>query len=764
MSMLLPGAARIVHRIPLGLLLCVLAPAAVAGDTPPGGAEIYQRLCVRCHGAQGQGVPGLCDRPLQGAYELADLIQIVDESMPEDDPDQCRGADAESVARYIFETFYASSVQDSARPARIELARLTVRQYQQAVADLVATFLGESARSDERGLRARYYNAPHFARDKLVLERVEPLLEQDFGQASPVPDSIDPAEFAAQWQGAVWADETGDYEFTVRTPNGARLFVNDLREPLLDAWVVSGDVTQHTVTVRLLGGRAYPLRVEFAKTKPQTHASMTLQWQRPRHAPEVIPERCLLPHSGSPTLVVTTPFPPDDRSTGYERGTSVSREWDQAQTLAAVEVANFVVPRLARLADVGDDGDARRERMVDFCQRFAERAFRRPLTDEQRDFFVNRHFADQYASEEAAVKRVVLLVLLSPRFLYVDAAHPALDDYDVASRLSFGLWDSLPDAALLDAAARGELRTPEQVAQHARRMLDNDRTRAKLRAFLQAWLNIEHVDQLAKDRELFGEFDDALVGSLRDSLDLFLTDVIWHGDGDFRQLLRADYGYVDNRIAAYYGLPQDDATEFRRVSLPRDQYAGILTHPYLMARLAYHKSSSPIHRGVFVVRSLLGRFLKPPPIAVAPADEALDPQLTTRERVARQTSEPTCQTCHGLINALGFAFEHYDAVGKYRLLEKDQPVNAAGSYTDLQGSQVEFRGARELAEFLAASPETHRCFVRQLFHYVVKQPVTAYEPQALDELQELFLRSNCNIRELLVAIVQRSALQTGGAL
>ena len=133
------------------------------------------------------------------------------------------------------------------------------------------------------------------------------------------------------------------------------------------------------------------------------------------------------------------------------------------------------------------------------------------------------------------------------------------------------------------------------------------------------------------------------------------------------------------------------ADEFQQVTTDPGRFAGILTHPYLMARFAYHKSSSPIHRGVFVVRSLLGRFLKPPPIAVAPADEGMNPNLTTRQRVAQQTNEPTCQTCHGMINALGFTFEHYDAVGKFRSAEKDQPIDASGHYQDLEGQQVEFR-------------------------------------------------------------------------
>ena len=143
--------------------------------------------------------------------------------------------------------------------------------------------------------------------------------------------------------------------------------------------------------------------------------------------------------------MVKHPFPPDDSSVGYARGTTVSREWDQAQTFAAMEIASDVAKNLGRLADFKEDSPDRTERIQKFCHRFAERAFRRPLTEEQKQSIVEQYFAGE-AAPDAAAKRVVLLVLMSPRFLYLDA-DAQQDDYSVASRLSFGLWDSLPDTA-----------------------------------------------------------------------------------------------------------------------------------------------------------------------------------------------------------------------------------------------------------------------------------------------------------------------------
>src|SRR5262249_46231184 len=163
-----------------------------------------------------------------------------------------------------------------------------------------------------------------------------------------------------------------------------------------------------------------------------------------------------------------------------------------------------------------------------------ERAFRRPLTDEQKQFYIQRQF-DATGDVETAVKRVVLLVLKSPRFLYREIAQGPPDGYDVAARLSFGLWDSPPDAALLDAAAAGHLSTHGQVARQAERMLADPRARTKLRDFLLTWLKVDHFPDIAKNPQRFPGFDPRVVSDLRTSLELFLDEVVWDERSDFRQ-------------------------------------------------------------------------------------------------------------------------------------------------------------------------------------------------------------------------------------
>jgi hypothetical protein len=189
---------------------------------------------------------------------------------------------------------------------------------------------------------------------------------------------------------------------------------------------------------------------------------------------------------------------------------------------------------------------------------------------------------------------------------------------------------------------------------------------------------------------------------------------------------------------------------FQKVTLDPKKHAGLLTHPLLMAGFSYTSVTSPIHRGVFLARALLGRRLKPPPDAVTPIPPELHPSLSTRERILLQTKGADCQSCHAMINPLGFALENFDAVGRFREVEKEKPIDAQGSYWTLGGEEIKFDGARELGEFLAKSQETHEAFVEHLFHYLVNQPILAHGLDLPRVLQERFDKDGFNIRKLLI--------------
>jgi hypothetical protein len=721
----------------------------------------------------GEGTDENYPHALQGSRTVEQLARLIARTMPKDAPKKLSPEDAGKVAGYVYTTFYSREARERNKPPRIELSRLTVRQYRNAVTDLIGTFRGPLRWGDQRGLRGEYFNSRGFRRGQAVLDRVDPAVRFDFGTEGPEPKKFDANQFSIRWQGSVLAPETGEYDFIVRTDHAARLWVNDSKRPLIDAWVKSGNDTEHRASIFLLGGRAYPVRVEFSKAKqgvddtkknkppPAVPAAIALEWKVPGRAAEVIPARNLSPEPGPEVFVLTTPFPPDDRSLGWERGTSVSREWEQAETDAAVEVAGYVAADLAELSGASDGGADRPRRLRDFARRFAETAFRRPLTDEQKGYFVDRQF-ERAPDPDMAVKRVVLLVLTSPHFLYREI-NGGRDAYDVASRLSFGLWDSLPDKELLEAAAAGRLGTRDQVAGQAERMLGDLRAHTKVRDFLLQYLKVDQAPDLTKDPKRFPGFDRAVVSDLRTSLDLFLEDVVWGPSSDYRQLLLADSLYLNGRLAKFYGADLPDDATFRKVHLDAGERTGVLTHPYLLAAFAYTETSSPIHRGVFLARNVLGLSLRPPPAAFAPLPPSLHPDLTTRERVALQTRPESCQTCHGMINPLGFTLERFDAVGRLRDEENGHPVDATGMYQTRTGEVVKFAGVRDLATFLAGSEEVHEAFVERLFHSLVKQPVRAFGPRTLAELRDSFERNEFNIRKLMVEMVAVSALKSADA-
>jgi hypothetical protein len=762
------------------------------------GEKIYQRQCASCHGAKGEGTTESYPHPLVGERSVGELTEYISKSMPEDDPETCVGEDAAAVSKYIFDTFYSPTAQARNKPARVELSRLTVRQYRNAVADLIGSFRGASRIEQTHGLRGEYFRSRRAGGRDRAFERIDPVVAFDFKDKSPDDEKMEPHEFSIRWEGAITAPDTGDYDFIVRTNQATRLWINDLKQPLIDRYVQSGKETEHRESIFLLAGRTYALRLEFSKAKqgvddqkakerPPAPAFISLEWVRPHRVAEVVPARCLSTSRPSETFVVTTKFPPDDRSVGWEKGTSISKEWDQATTNAAIEVATFVASRFEEFAGTRRDASDRDAKLKEFCRRFVERAFRRPLTDEQRVFFVDQHFGEG-VDPEASVKRVILLALKSPRFLFRELggnqqAAPAsglpgndtehslprgasFDSFDVASRVSFAMYDSLPDQPLLDAAAKGELRTREQVVQHATRLLADPRTRTKLREFLLTWLKIDHVPDVTKDAEQFPEFNATLANDLRTSLELSLDDVIHSEQADFRQLLLDDSIYLNGRLAKFYGVKLSgdealsDESPFQKIELEPEQRAGILSHPYLMAGFAYTASSSPIHRGIFIARSVLGRSLRPPPEAVAPLAPHLRPDLTTRERVALQTKPEACQTCHAMINPLGFTLEHFDAVGRFRKQENGKAVDATGTYRTRKGELVKFDGVNELATFLADSPETHSAFVEQLFHFLVQQPIRAYGNNTREHLRASFVRDHFNIHRLMVEITATAALTT----
>ncbi|MEO2013544.1 MAG: DUF1592 domain-containing protein [Fuerstiella sp.] len=738
------------------VIACVPSSPVTADDVAKQrGAKIFASQCATCHGKTGEGTADNYPKRLFGDRPTIDLAEIIAATMPEGESEKCTGDDAAAVAEWMQTAFYSPEAQARINPPRTKLSRLTVSQYRNCVADLVESFTSSSQPDDRHGLTARYYKSRRFKDQDKVIERLDPVINFDFGDGTPDKEKIPKAEeFSIRWEGSVVVNETGWYDFALKTENGGRLFVNDPNTALIDAWVKSGYDTEYRDSLFLLAGRIYPLRLEWFTFKEKT-ASVRLWWKPPHGIDQPIPARNLSPQNSTQVLVVDTPFPPDDRSDGYLRGTTVSKEWDEATTFAAVDTVDRLWPMLRRIVP-GKKSEERDERLNKFCATFANRAFRRPLSAHEQNVYVDSQFESADTTEDA-VRRSVLAVLKSPRFLYREISGEN-DLFTKASRLSFALVDSLPDRDLLRAAEKGGLDNDKGLRDQARRLVNSYRGQIQLHRFLRVWLNLERLKDIGKDAQVFPDFRPEFAADLRASLELLLDEAVSSDDGGFQTLLTSDETWVNDRMAAFYNIDRLAGTEaFRKVTFEPELRAGIVSHPFLLSGLAYQKTSSPIHRGVFLSRGILGRALKPPPDSVSPVAPELAPDLTTRERVGRQTSPAMCAGCHKMINSLGFALEEFDAVGRYRETEKDKQINVSGSYRLRTGETVEFNGANELADFLLQSQETYRSFARQLFHHMVQQPILAYGPQSIDELAQFFAEHQLNMKHLMVEIACRAA-------
>lgn len=755
-------------------LWAACAPGAAAQEqtqSPHAGEKIYRDMCASCHGEKGEGVADKHDEPIYGEKSLEALSRYIDKSMPEDEEEKLDAAGSAQVAEYIYNAFYSPTARARLHPEQRAAARLTNRQFQESVADLIGSLEDQKPRGEAGGLYAEYFQSDGMNKKaRKALERVDRALSFDFGEGGPV-EGVAADQFSISWDGSLLPGTTGWHDFRVKTPNGARLYVNsDMRrgegnhrddsgksgvEATIDAWVSSGtEVREITARVFLLGGRAYPFRFDYFKYKDKK-GSVILEWRQPGEEWEVVSAPWLSPEPARVVPTVTADFPADDGSAGFERGVAVTKDWHEATTKAALEASAAVVSRLERLSRVDEKSPERPQKVKEMIATLAERAFRRPLTDELRQLYVERPFAGGVAVE-IAVKRAVLQILKSPRFLYPETgAQP--DDFTVAARLALALWDSLPDQPLLDAAKRGELKTRDQIRAHAERMLADVRARSKADGFFRGWLAMDESDHLDKDTAAYPGYNAHLVMDMRRSLQLFVERVVWSDASDYRELLQADYLMLNPRLAKHLGAPVPEKDEFVEVKFDPAQRAGIFTHPLLLTTLSYHKSTSPIHRGVFLTRNILGRFLKPPPMAIEFMDDRFDPTLTMREKVTELTGKQACMGCHATINPLGFSLENYDATGRWRDTDNNKPVNPVSDYVTTDGDTVQLKGPRDLATHAAQNREARRGFVRQLFQFMVKQSPNMYSPETLETLENGFSAANCSVKKLLAEIAVTAA-------
>jgi hypothetical protein len=393
------------------------------------------------------------------------------------------------------------------------------------------------------------------------------------------------------------------------------------------------------------------------------------------------------------------------------------------------------------------------------------RAFRRPMTAAEIDRY-ETYFEEQRTLHnfDVAVRLVVQSLLLSPQFLYRLELTPAqpgdqrvrLDGYEMASRLSYLLWGSMPDEALFAAAAADELATPAQREAQARRMLADPRARAMVVDFHRQWLGFDGLEQLNKDPGRYPQWTATLRASMREETERFIESVVFEGDGSLRTLLTRPRTWVDANLAELYGLELSPA-DWTEVDLDPAQRAGILTQASFLASRAHARHPSPVLRGVFTFDRLLCQPLPPPPPGVNTTPPTDGPEPTTNRERYVDHEAPGCIECHAKIDGIGFGFEHYDAIGAFRELDDGTAVDATGELvdTDVDGP---FDGAIELSQRLAGSETVRRCYVTQWFRAGFGRGEVEGDAATIDALDAAFADAGEDIRELLIAIATSDEL------
>lgn len=404
-----------------------------------------------------------------------------------------------------------------------------------------------------------------------------------------------------------------------------------------------------------------------------------------------------------------------------------------------------------------------------FVRHFGLRAFRRPLTDAER-----RRYETLFTAQAATTGQfldgarvVVEAMLQSPKFLFHVESGPdgRLRDYAMASRLAYFLWDSMPDPRLFDAAASGELGTAEGLERVARHMLAQPLARQAADEFFAEWLRFDRVLGSVKDRRRYPEFTPELAAMMVHETRMLLGNLVWN-DGNFMDAFTAEYSFLNSDLARLYGVPPPSG-EFERVPFPAASHrSGLLGQAAFLTSTAGPVETSPTARGIFIREQLLCQQVPNPPPGVnteVPEPTAERP-LPRRERMREHTENPTCASCHRLMDPIGFGLENYDAIGRWRDAELIEigggrspktlqlPIEAHGDIAGLTSSS--FSEPAQLGRVLAESRVCQECIVKQVFRYAFGRIETSADRDTIRKAFAAFRESGFRFKELLLALVR----------
>ena len=399
---------------------------------------------------------------------------------------------------------------------------------------------------------------------------------------------------------------------------------------------------------------------------------------------------------------------------------------------------------------------------------FARRAYRRPVTDADLQIPLKLFSeARSQAGFDAGIERGLRALLVSPEFLFRVEQDPPniarnsdyrLTDLELASRLSFFLWSSIPDDELLDLAIGGKLREPALLERQVHRMLTDSRAEALVNNFADQWLYLRNLQSIIPDARAFPDFDDNLRQAMRRETELFFENIM-REDRSVLDLLRANYTFVNERLAKHYGIPNVYDSYFRRVTFDGNSArGGLLGQASILTVTSYADRTSPVIRGKWVLTNILGSPPPPPPGNVPPLknDGSASKALTMRERMAAHRVNQPCAGCHRLMDPVGFSLENYDAIGRWRTTDQEAPIDASGSLPD--GS--EFTGVAGLKQALLSKPELFvNTLTEKLLTYGLGRGLESYDAAAVRKIVRDARANDYRFSSLILGIVNSTPFQ-----
>jgi hypothetical protein len=442
--------------------------------------------------------------------------------------------------------------------------------------------------------------------------------------------------------------------------------------------------------------------------------------------------------------------------------------------LSAETLADRVITTPASYAELVPCSAAEAGCRDTFIDTFGLRAYRRPLTATERARLQALFDAAGGLTQSGdpfrdGVRLVVASLLQSPKFLYrvevgtgqSDERGVRLSGYEIASRLSYMLWGTMPDAELFAAAADGRLETGEGIRAQAQRLMESPLAVARVSDFHDRWFQLDELEAVAKDPAAFPLFSEALVAAMRAETRRFVEAVTLENDGGIVELLTAPFGFVNADLAQLYGIAGSFGTDLQRVDFPLDgPRLGIVTQAsFLTAHTSASARTSPILRGVFLLERVACRDIPPPP----PGAEMMEPEAppadeieTTREYFEWKTSMPECASCHSQVNPVGFAFEHFDGIGRFRTTENETPVETAGSLK-LGNAEITFSDAKDLVQQLAQLHQVRACYAKNWLNYAYGREDAPEDLKTIGLAAQNLASAGFGVRALLVAMTESAA-------